>query len=45
MTRGVHHCSFGQSCLLGWDDLDLVIAWRQFMREPRSYFLHFFDEC
>jgi predicted ATPase len=23
-----------------WDDLSLVIAWRQFMRDPRSYFRH-----
>ena len=25
-----------------WDDLSLVIAWRQFMRDPRSYFRHLF---
>jgi hypothetical protein len=23
-----------------WDDLSLVISWRQFMRDPRSYFRH-----
>jgi predicted ATPase len=23
-----------------WEDLSLVIAWRQFMRDPRSYFRH-----
>jgi predicted ATPase len=23
-----------------WEDLDLVIAWRQFMRDPHSYFRH-----
>jgi predicted ATPase len=27
-----------------WDDLGLVVAWRQFMREPRSFFRHLFDE-
>jgi predicted ATPase len=27
-----------------WDDLNLVIAWRQFMRDPRSYFRHLFTE-
>ena len=25
-----------------WDDLSLVVAWRQFMRDPRSYFRHLF---
>jgi predicted ATPase len=25
-----------------WDDLSLVIAWRQFMRDPRSFFRHLF---
>ena len=25
-----------------WDDLSLVIAWRQFMRDPQSYFRHLF---
>jgi len=25
-----------------WDDLSLVISWRQFMRDPRSYFRHLF---
>ena len=25
-----------------WDDLSLVIAWREFMRDPRSYFRHLF---
>lgn len=25
-----------------WDDLGLVIAWRQFMRDPQSYFRHLF---
>jgi predicted ATPase len=23
-----------------WDDLSLVVAWRQFMRDPRSFFRH-----
>ena len=25
-----------------WDDLGLVVAWRQFMRDPQSYFRHLF---
>jgi predicted ATPase len=25
-----------------WEDLSLVIAWRQFMRDPQSYFRHLF---
>ena len=25
-----------------WEDLSLVVAWRQFMRDPRSFFLHLF---
>ena len=27
-----------------WEDLSLVIAWRHFMRDPRSYFRHLFAE-
>jgi predicted ATPase len=27
-----------------WEDLSLVIAWRQFMRDPRFYFRHLFEE-
>ena len=27
-----------------WEDLCLVIAWRHFMRDPRSYFRHLFEE-
>ncbi len=27
-----------------WEDLGLVIAWRQFMRDPRSFFRHLFEE-
>jgi len=27
-----------------WDDLGLVIAWRQFMRDPQSYFRHLFGD-
>jgi predicted ATPase len=27
-----------------WEDLSLVICWRQFMREPRSFFRHLFDD-
>jgi hypothetical protein len=27
-----------------WDELDLVVAWRQFMRDPRSFFRHFFSD-
>jgi hypothetical protein len=27
-----------------WEDLGLVTGWRQFMRDPRSYFRHLFDE-
>ena len=27
-----------------WEDLSLVIAWRQFMCDPRSYFRHLFEE-
>jgi predicted ATPase len=23
-----------------WEDLDLVLAWRQFMNDPHSYFRH-----
>jgi hypothetical protein len=26
------------------EDLSLVIAWRQFIRDPRSYFRHLFEE-
>jgi predicted ATPase len=26
-----------------WEDLSLVVSWRQFMRDPRSYFRHLFD--
>ena len=25
-----------------WEDLGLVVAWRQFMRDPQSYFRHLF---
>jgi predicted ATPase len=25
-----------------WDDLSLVVAWRQFMRDPQSFFRHLF---
>ena len=25
-----------------WEDLSLVVAWRQFMRDPRSFFQHLF---
>jgi predicted ATPase len=25
-----------------WDDLSLVVAWRQFLRDPHSYFRHLF---
>ena len=25
-----------------WEDLNLAVAWRQFMRDPRSYFRHLF---
>ena len=25
-----------------WEDLSLVVAWRQFMRDPRSFFRHLF---
>jgi predicted ATPase len=27
-----------------WEDLSLVVAWRQFMRDPRIYFRHLFEE-
>jgi hypothetical protein len=27
-----------------WEDLGLVIGGRQFMRDPRSFFRHLFDE-
>ena len=27
-----------------WEDLSLVIAWRQFMRDPRSYFRHLLEQ-
>ena len=27
-----------------WDDLGLVLSWRQFMRDPQSFFRHLFDE-
>jgi len=27
-----------------WEDLSLVIAWRHFMRDPRSYFRHLLAE-
>jgi predicted ATPase len=27
-----------------WEDLSLVIEWRQFMRDPRFYFRHLFEE-
>jgi predicted ATPase len=26
-----------------WDDLGLVVAWRQFMRDPQSFFRHLFE--
>jgi predicted ATPase len=25
-----------------WEDLNLAVAWRQFMRDPQSYFRHLF---
>ncbi len=25
-----------------WENLDLVVSWRQFMRDPRSFFRHLF---
>jgi hypothetical protein len=25
-----------------WDDLSLVVAWRQFLRDPQFYFRHLF---
>jgi predicted ATPase len=25
-----------------WEDLSLVVAWRQFMRDPRAFFRHLF---
>jgi predicted ATPase len=25
-----------------WDDLSLIVAWRQFLRDPHSYFRHLF---
>ncbi|MGH3069894.1 MAG: ATP-binding cassette domain-containing protein [Streptosporangiaceae bacterium] len=27
-----------------WEDLSLVVAWRQFMRDPRSFFRHLFGD-
>ena len=27
-----------------WEDLGLVIGWRHFMRDPRSYFRHLLDD-
>ena len=27
-----------------WDDLSLVISWRQLMRDPRSFFRHLLGE-
>jgi predicted ATPase len=27
-----------------WEDLSLVNSWRQFMRDPRSYFRHLFAD-
>ena len=27
-----------------WEDLGLVIGWRHFMRDPRSYFRHLFED-
>jgi predicted ATPase len=27
-----------------WEDLSLVISWRQFMRDPHLYFRHLFEE-
>jgi hypothetical protein len=27
-----------------WEDLSLVIAWRQFTRDPHSYFRHLFTD-
>jgi hypothetical protein len=27
-----------------WDDLSLVISWRQFMRDQQSFFRHLFGE-
>jgi hypothetical protein len=25
---------------VSWEDLSLVVAWRQFMRDPRAFFRH-----
>ena len=27
-----------------WEDLGLVVAWRQFMRDPQSFFRHLFSD-
>ena len=26
-----------------WEDLSLVVAWRQFMRDPQAFFRHLFE--
>jgi predicted ATPase len=26
-----------------WEDLSLVVAWRQFMRDPQGFFRHLFE--
>ena len=26
-----------------WDDLSLVVAWRQFMRDPRAFLRHLIE--
>jgi hypothetical protein len=26
-----------------WDDLNLVVAWRQFMRDPRAFLRHLIE--
>ena len=32
---GIRHAS--------WEDLSLVVAWRQFMRDPQGFFRHLFE--
>ena len=33
----------GASRPASWEDLSLVVAWRQFMRDPQAFFRHLFE--
>ena len=33
----------GRASARDWEDLSLVVAWRQFMRDPQGFFRHLFE--